>query len=86
MQYDHKSSLIVYKLTHKHTKRALYVIGGYSNFAFMQRLKSLCQAESSWGPALEQNWKNVEYYPAVNTTTLAVDVGNSPLHTVTGIH
>lgn len=49
----------------------------------VKRLKKLCQAESSWGPALEQNWKNVEYYPAVNTTTLAVDVGNSPLHTVT---
>nr|XP_022325393.1 uncharacterized protein LOC111125661 isoform X3 [Crassostrea virginica] len=49
----------------------------------VKRLKRLCQAESSWGPALEQNWKNVEYYPAVNTTTLAVDVGNSPLHTVT---
>ncbi|XP_048776130.2 uncharacterized protein LOC125680508 isoform X2 [Ostrea edulis] len=47
------------------------------------RLKKLCQAESSWGPALERNWKNVEYYPAVNTNTLSVDVEHSPLHTVT---
>ncbi|XP_062602139.1 uncharacterized protein LOC134263777 isoform X2 [Saccostrea cucullata] len=54
-----------------------------SQGGLVKRLKKLCQAESSWGPALERNWKNVEYYPAVNTNTLAVDVEHSPLHTVT---
>ncbi|XP_061183619.1 uncharacterized protein LOC133191891 isoform X2 [Saccostrea echinata] len=54
-----------------------------SEGGLVKRLKKLCQAESSWGPALERNWKNVEYYPAVNTNTLAVDVEHSPLHTVT---
>ncbi|KAK3099300.1 hypothetical protein FSP39_002321 [Pinctada imbricata] len=49
-----------------------------------QRIKQLCRSENNWGPALEHNWKNVEYYPAVNTNTLSVDIEHSPLHTVTG--
>ncbi|KAJ8297875.1 hypothetical protein KUTeg_024406 [Tegillarca granosa] len=51
--------------------------------SFLQRLKMACRSQSNWGPALERNWKNIEYYPAVNTNTLTVDIEHSPLHTVT---
>ncbi|KAL3878283.1 hypothetical protein ACJMK2_030648 [Sinanodonta woodiana] len=51
---------------------------------FPQRVKKACESEPSWGPAHVKHWKNVEYYPAVNTHTLAVDIEHSPLHTVTG--
>ncbi|CAC5382400.1 Sodium- and chloride-dependent neutral and basic amino acid transporter B(0+),Sodium-dependent proline transporter,Sodium- and chloride-dependent glycine transporter 1,Sodium-dependent dopamine transporter,Sodium-and chloride-dependent glycine transporter 2,Sodium-dependent neutral amino acid transporter B(0)AT2,Sodium- and chloride-dependent transporter XTRP3B [Mytilus coruscus] len=47
-----------------------------------QRFHVACQSEANWGPALERHWKNVEYFPAVNTNTLAVDIDHSPLHTV----
>ncbi|KAK3594648.1 hypothetical protein CHS0354_003571 [Potamilus streckersoni] len=50
---------------------------------FLQRVKKACESEPSWGPAHVKHWKNVEYYPAVNTHTLAVDIEHSPLHTVT---
>ncbi|VDH94760.1 solute carrier family 6 (neurotransmitter transporter, amino acid) member 5/7/9/14 [Mytilus galloprovincialis] len=46
------------------------------------RFHVACQSEPNWGPALERHWKNVEYFPAVNTNTLAVDIDHSPLHTV----
>jgi hypothetical protein len=52
---------------------------------FFQRFHASCQSESNWGPALERHWKNVEYFPAVNTNALTVDIDHSPLHTVSGM-
>ncbi|XP_069130115.1 LOW QUALITY PROTEIN: uncharacterized protein [Argopecten irradians] len=49
--------------------------------SFLQRLKKSCHSESNWGPALERHWKNIEYFPTVNTHTMVED--HSLLHTVT---
>lgn len=37
-----------------------------------------------WGPALEKNSRFVEYFPAVQTNLLAVELDHPPLNTVTG--
>ncbi|KAL4230155.1 hypothetical protein ACF0H5_010540 [Mactra antiquata] len=49
---------------------------------FRQRLKESCLSEENWGPALIKHWKHVEYYPAVNTHTLSVDIEQSPVHAI----
>ncbi|XP_060064335.1 uncharacterized protein LOC132544711 [Ylistrum balloti] len=51
--------------------------------SLLQRLKKSCSSESNWGPALERHWKNIEYFPTVNTHTMVEDIEHSLLHTVT---
>ncbi|XP_033743037.1 uncharacterized protein LOC117329281 [Pecten maximus] len=51
--------------------------------SLLQRLKKSCHSESNWGPALERHWKNIEYFPTVNTHTMVEDIEHSLLHTVT---
>ncbi|XP_021339166.1 uncharacterized protein LOC110440421 isoform X2 [Mizuhopecten yessoensis] len=50
--------------------------------SLLQRLQKSCHSESNWGPALERHWKNIEYFPTVNTHTIAEDIEHSLLHTV----
>lgn len=47
-----------------------------------QRIQEACLSEENWGPALIKHWKHVEYYPAVNTHTLSVDIEQSPVHAI----
>jgi hypothetical protein len=67
----------------KEEKRKIYC--NTVMLVFFQRFHASCQSESNWGPALERHWKNVEYFPAVNTNALTVDIDHSPLHTVSGM-
>ncbi|XP_053400420.1 uncharacterized protein LOC123556538 [Mercenaria mercenaria] len=47
-----------------------------------QRIQEACLSQDNWGPALIKHWKHVEYYPAVNTHTLSVDIEQSPVHAI----
>ncbi|XP_025086275.1 sodium-dependent proline transporter-like isoform X1 [Pomacea canaliculata] len=51
---------------------------------FLKRIQMLCRPDPAWGPALEKNWNYVEYFPAVQTNLLAVEMENPPLNTITG--
>ena len=46
---------------------------------FFQRLKRACTSEEDWGPAEVANqWRHVDYYPAVNTRSMSISVGSCP--------
>ncbi|XP_052795019.1 uncharacterized protein LOC128228029 isoform X2 [Mya arenaria] len=51
--------------------------------SIMQRIRESCLSAENWGPALVKHWKHVEYYPAVNTHTLSLDIEHSPVHAIT---
>ncbi|KAK7469916.1 hypothetical protein BaRGS_00036079, partial [Batillaria attramentaria] len=48
------------------------------------RIQTLCRPTRDWGPALEKNSYLVEYFPAVQTNLLAVELDHPPLNTITG--
>ena len=41
-------------------------------------------AQENWGPAVVKHWKHIEYYPAVNTHSLPLDIEHNPVQAVTG--
>lgn len=77
---------------HTHIERSIAVnpttlqcANVYRKFAcFLQRIQMLCRPDPAWGPALDKNWNYVEYFPAVQTNLLAVEMENPPLNTITG--
>ena len=47
-------------------------------------MKEACLAQENWGPAVVKHWKHIEYYPAVNTHSLPLDIEHNPVQAVTG--